>query len=471
MSIHISNHSEISNRHRRAALAVVLLVASTGIGTGKLGATPLPPRALTVEQAVELALAHSPVMAARVAATAAEDARAAVARTARYPGITLSAGYQRVAAQDPLELDLGPGSTTLGDEITDVASVGVTVQQPLFTGGAIAGVVALAEVSAQIRMHELVLTRRDVIHRTRAAYWEVVEAQERLQAIRDRLAQVHSLVRDSENRAAAGVLTRSDLLAVRMSAAETEMQELRARNTLDVALARLRTLTGLDAETPIEPVSDVGETVRGGAGDLAGEDEAAIGAALEDYVARALSNRSDLAALRLAVVAQEESLRSVAAERFPQLSAIGSVSYASPAPNEFPADSSFGTTWSVGITGRYELGNQPRTGHSIRAAREDRSAAEAQLRAAEEQVALEVRMNYLEWQTAAEEVLVARTIVAQAEENLQETRTRIASGTALRTDELDAEARMLEARLALTSARIGRVTAWETLLRSTGELE
>lgn len=351
---------------------------------------------------------------------------------------------------------------TLGDEINNTASVGVTVEQPLFTGGAIASSVALADITARIRMHELVLARRNVIYETRIAYWAVVEAEERLRAIRDRLAQVRSLVTDSENRLSAGVLTRSDLLAVEMSEAETEMQELRARNALEVAAMRLRTLTGLDAATAIEPVSDVGETT----GDTI--DGAAD---LDVFIARALANRSDLAALRLAVVAQEESLRSVAAERFPQLAAIGSVSYASPVPNEFPADSGFGTTWSVGITGRYELGNQPRIGHALRATREDRNAADAQLRAAEERVALEVRMNYLEWQTAAEEVLVAQTMVAQAEENLQETRARVRTGTALRTEELDAEARVLEARLARTSARIGRRTAGETLLRSTGELE
>lgn len=463
MNRQMPNPQRTANRDYRVLVAIVALAGLIALVATPLGAQQLPTRPLTVDQAVELALAHSPALAAGSATLAAEDARAAAARTARYPGITLSAGYRRIATQDPLELQLGPTPVTLGDEINNTASVGVTVEQPLFTGGAIASAVELADIGTQIRMHELVLTRRDVIHRTRAAYWAMVEAQERLQTIQDRLEQVRSMVADSENRAAAGVLTRSDLLAVRMSEAETEMQELRTRNALDVAAARLRTLTGLDTEASIQPATDVDDR----AGDT-GDD---IGGDLDDYIARALANRSDLAALRLAVVAQEESLRSIAAERFPQLAAIGSVSYASPIPNEFPADSGFGTTWSVGITGRYQLGRQPRIGHSLRAAREDRSAAEANLRAAEEQIALEVRMNYLEWQTAAEEVLVATTMVTQAEENLQETRARVRTGTALRTEELDAEAQVLEARLALTSARIGRLTAGETLLRSTGELE
>lgn len=451
------------NRHIRTVTRVAILATVlVGFTAGIVG-TPLYAEPLTVDRAVELALEHSPALAARTAALAADDARVSVARTALLPQVSLSASYQRVDTRDPAEI----AGMTLGDEITDAASMGVTVQQPLFTGGAAVSGVALADVQSRIQMQQIVFTRRDTIHQTRAAYWAVVEATERLDAIRDRLTQVRSMVADSENRVAAGVLTRSDLLAVQMSQAETEMQELRARNSLEVAVARLRMLTGIDTDAAISPTSRLSNLEDDRSAEFTGENSAP----LEEFIARALANRSDLETLRLVVAANDESIRSIAAGRFPQLFAIGSFSYASPAPNTFPADSGFGTTWSVGVAGRYELGSRPRINRSIQAAREDRLATEAQLQAAEQQVTLEVRMNYLGWQTSTEEIAVAQTMVRQAEENLQETQTRVRTGTALRTEELDAETKVLEAQLALTSARVGRQTAWDTLLRSTGELE
>jgi outer membrane protein TolC len=59
-------------------------------------------------------------------------------------------------------------------------------------------------------------------------------------------------------------------------------------------------------------------------------------------------------------------------------------------------------------------------------------------------------------------------MVRQAQENVADTRGRVDNGVALNEDLLEAQATLLEARLALTSARTGRRIAWDRLMRERG---
>jgi len=409
---------------------------------------------ITIDDAVAMALSHSPALRAQSAAGDAAASREAVAATARIPRVSLTAGYYRIQEQEPLSL----GSMVLGDRITDSLTASVEVVQPLYTGGAIRAGMDLAAANRRAAQEESEAMRRDLLPEVRRAYWALMEATERVAALNDRLAQVQSATDDTRNRAAAGFVTHSDVLEVEMRLAQTELQLIRAGNGRRIAVARLALLTGSAPETdfvtttPLPPPQDVALV------DLA------------ELTARALENRSDLAALRVAVSALEVQTRAAASRRLPNLYATGMVTVARPAPETFPAENSFGATWRAGIMGRYEIGDQPGVGYAVAAARSDMQSALARLSAAEEAAIFEVHRGYLEWMTTGEEVRAAETLVSRGEEHLAETRTRAANGAALRTDELDAQAMVLEARLALTSAEVARHVAWETLLRAAGEM-
>jgi len=126
--------------------------------------TPMTP--ITIDDAVAMALSHSPALRAQSAAGDAAASREAVAATARIPRISLTAGYYRIQEQEPLSL----GSMVLGDRITDSLTASVEVVQPLYTGGAIRAGMDLAAANRRAAQEESEAMRRDLLLEVRRAY-------------------------------------------------------------------------------------------------------------------------------------------------------------------------------------------------------------------------------------------------------------------------------------------------------------
>lgn len=428
------------------------------------------PVEITLNDAVIKAVQHSPSLRSGFSTVRAAVEREAEAETSRYPRLSLSAGYFSVQQTDPLELTLDLGGTpqtiSLGDTITDSITASAEITQPLYTGGAINAAIDTAGTRRQVSEAELLSQRRDLLLSVRSAYWRLVEATEQVSAIEDRLTQVEKATEDMRNRAAAGFVTRSNVLALEMQQAQVELQLIRATNGRRIAAAHLALLTGLPTDADLRAITLLPAGDDSGTG--SGKNRQL---SLEELSSRTLENRADLAVLRLAVTVRQAQIRTASSQRLPSFYLSGQVTVSRPAPDTFPSENSFGATWKAGVLGRYELGDQFGVAHSIGAAENDLETALATLAAAEEVTLFEVQRAYLEWITAQEEVRAAQTIVRRSEENLSETQSRVAGGAALQADELDAEAELLEARLTLTGARVNRQIAWETLLRATGEIE
>jgi outer membrane protein TolC len=239
-----------------------------------------------------------------------------------------------------------------------------------------------------------------------------------------------------------------------------------------MAGTRLALLTGLPADQPINPVTPLPDSGQALTLEKNRENDGSSKDATlpdpQELVREALKERGDLAEQRSTLRAAETAERTARSGWFPQLFLVGEYTYARPNPEVFPTENQFNSSWRLGIAGRIELGGMPRVYHRVARRGAEREAAAARLRQAEQQVRLAVREAYLEWKSSGEELALARTIVRRAEENLSETRTRVENGAALNEDLLEAQAVLLEARLSLTSAEIGRQIARDRLMRELG---
>jgi outer membrane protein TolC len=454
---------------------------------------------LTLKEAVDRALKSSNLLEAGRATMDARSAARAQARTGRYPSLDFEASYMRMKEQDPGTIELppppqGPGPVTLG-EPTENSYVGtISLRQPLFTGGEVASLVEAADQAVAASRGAYEWDRGGLELDVRRAYWKLMEAQLRVKAIEERVRQVAANLENMERRQANGVVTRSEVLTVEMKLAEVRLALLRARNGRELASTRLALLTGLSPDRRLLPVTRLPETVSAALpsasadtadprpGDPSGPSSsgAPSGAAssgdpsgpeapsLASLIEEALANRGDLAEYRANLEAARARERSSRAGWFPKVFVAGEYTYARPNQAIFPAEDKFESSWRIGLVGRIELGAMPRVYHESARRNAELSAVAASLEAAEDRVRLAVREAYLNWRSYTEELELAGTMVRQAEENLTGTTIRVENGVALNEDLLKAQATLLEARLALTSARIGRRIAWDRLMRETG---
>lgn len=433
--------------------------------------TESAPREITLEEAVELAIASSSGLEVGRAAVDARSAARSQARAGRLPLVDLEASYMRVKEQDPATIPLpdppqGPGPITLGEAFKNSYAATLSVRQPLFTGGEISSRIDAAGHAVAASRGSYDWERSGVELEVRTAYWALVEAELRVQAIEERLRQVELNLRNMESRLANGVVTRNEVLTVEMKLAEARLQLLRARNGRQLASTRLALLTGLSPDRELAPTTPLHSGGADGVG--AGIPWAEEGRELRSLIRDALANRGDLVELRADVNAARAAENVARAGWFPKLFLAGEYSYARPNQASFPAEDEFESSWRVGIVGRIELGNMPRVYHETSQREAELTAVSARLATAEDRVRLSVREAYLSRQSSARELELAETMVRQAQENLADTRVRVENGVALNEDLLEAQATLLDARLAVTSARTGQRIAWDRLMRETG---
>jgi outer membrane protein TolC len=216
-------------------------------------------------------------------------------------------------------------------------------------------------------------------------------------------------------------VVQSDLLSAQVRLASRQEELIRARNNVAFAAAQLDTAMGVPGETAFQPSQALSE------GTLP-----AI--ALDDAEKRALASRPDLKQIAAQQMAQEKSV-SIAKSAFgPKLNAFGGWETDSAALLQ-----SQGNNWVAGLELQVDLfeGGARKAQLTREKAMRERMAAARQ--AAGDQVRLEVRRGYYDYDAARQQVAVAKAAVGQAEESMRINQNRYGAGITTITDLLTIE--------------------------------
>ena len=133
------------------------------------------PATLAVDSLVALAVAHNPAVAQRAAQEHAADRRAAAARGARLPRISLSAGYGRSMNLSSYQAfgELNPQNTML--------DFGLNVSLPLFTRFGTSAQIAQADAQVEDAREDARAARLQVAADVRAAHIDLASAHRSLE--------------------------------------------------------------------------------------------------------------------------------------------------------------------------------------------------------------------------------------------------------------------------------------------------
>ena len=443
----------------RAAIAVALCACPTGTAAGER-------LALTLEDAVGLALDGSREVAMARAGAEAAEARLGQARAGFFPAVGASGSYTRLdeapymnASQfgnmfEPLLVPfmelvnndlLSEGSLAgltssdggriyVGDD--DIYSLGVSVSQPLFTGGALLSAHGAAKHGARAGL----LNAERVKHETRfdvtESYVGLVKARAALDVMKDAAKQMRSHLSDVEALYDEGVVVESDLMLARVRMSEVELGRSRAEHLVKIAAAGLSFILGIDLDTEIEPLDDL----RAPALPEGGPSE---------WTADALTERPDLAAAGELVGAAGNAVSLARAAYLPSVVLVGNYNWDRPNREYEPE---FYAHWSVTAALQMNVFDWGLTGSRVREARSGLVQAEAGRELYEDAVRLEVKQSSLMLDEALDALDIAEQGAAQAREGTRIVREGFSSGVATNSDVLDAQT-------ALTTAEMNRIAA------------
>lgn len=440
---------------------LLLLLAAWVAGSGSLFPEPR-----SLPDCLELGLKNSKALRAAQLRLQALGAAYLEARDARLPSLALAARYSRLSplAAGSITLPDPIGPLSLYPAIEDTFALGISLQQPLWSGLRIRSAIAQARAAREEAAQNYQQQRQELAYQVRTAFWELAKAGEALQVIGENIARVNAHLKDIQEFYDRGLVTYNEVLQARMQLAEITLRQLEAANTRALLQAHLAILIGLPADAPIEPQYSLPEEA--GSGSAAPD----AGAAPDvDQGLAALERRPEVSAARQRLAAAQAAVTAARSGWYPSVFLTGGYQYALPNPRQFPPLAEFTGTWDLGIAASLDVGRWPAVAHRGGQALAQAGQALEALGLLEDSILLEVFQARLNLNKNAQRIGVARQLVAQAEENRKIIYEKHRNGLALASELLDADASRLEADLELSQARIDLEIARAALARALGQ--
>jgi len=402
-----------------------------------LAAAAVPARAVTLVEAVELALENRGDVrsAALEAEAAAWDRRSADLWF--LPSVSMTAAFVRNHDITVMEIP-GMGSVPMGSEY--VSSAGVTASVPLFTARGIAGS-GLARAAEDLARIEAGASRQDAALQVIQAFYGVLLTRELDAVAQEALETSRAGYEIARQRFEAGTISRFELLQSQVAWENRRPEALAAASARDNAAAAFSVAMGFDGSTAFE-----------------------VEGALEDPLPVDLPETLEEARLLMAdnstELARAATLREVgrASERLAGAafapSVILSTDYGFQASREdweFAADD-YERSWSTSLVIQVPIFDQLGDMASYNSARAGRLASEAGAGSLEDFAGLDLTRAWNDLAGAREAVEASSATVAQAEEGASIAAVSYEAGIITRLE-------MDQALLALTASRTNHANA------------
>ncbi|MEI8139055.1 MAG: TolC family protein [bacterium] len=401
---------------------------------------------LTPDAVVQLALAHSPALKGRNEDLHMASARRLQADAGLKPQLDARAQAQHFEGLE--NGTLGPGVTL--PVMTDQYSASIGLTQPLYTGGRVTHQRRSTRLDEAAARQSLDAAAADIELQTLTAYWQWSKALAQIAAFQSSVTRTETQLTDIKNLKNAGMATDNDLLATEVLLDQIQLQLQAAQQQADLNRIQLTQLTGQEISLQQSPRKPDAPTVTPFPN-------------LEEALVIALSNRPELASLRLSAQAKGALIGAARAEARPQLALIARYEQGNPNPRDFPPEDKWRDDAFIGAAVTWNLFDggliHARTAEAKARATRD----EYQTQALGEAILAETKAAFLSRNYALAQLKTSRHAEASSTRNLQVATDQWKSGTSRHSDVLDAQTKLTLSTAQRISAEADFLIAEATL--------
>ena len=432
-------------------LAFVIALAGNPVGAEVLK--------LDAGTAAQMAVEASNLTLAAEERVEASQSSVKAADAARLPVLSINAAVARQNAVPEFAAPIeGPDQppVVIFPNIENTYSADLSVSQPIYTGGAITAGREAARLDEAAATWSEKLTALDLSSQARMLYWAAVAAAAGVDVAKAQITRTRRLLDDARALREAGMAVNADVFAAEARYAAAEVDLIRTRNEEQQALARLRSLLGIDATTVVI------------LGDARTQQVPPSPPALVDLERAALDNRPELKIADTRIDGLGAQARSVSSSRRPMVAATGQWLVARPNHRFLPLEDVVNDSWRVGVGASWKIFDGSRTKEEVATVHAEQRALEHDRGEFERQILLEVATARLELESALEAVVSADASADAAAAWEEASSERYAAGLAMLSELLDAQADLTAAEVAQVKTRAGAWIAEAALLRAVG---
>lgn len=410
---------------------------------------------ITLEQLFESAERNSTQLRPSFSAEEEANQEIRVARSGRLPDINASLSFSYI----------GDGFTTKRN-FSDYQkapiphygnALSLSVNQPVYTGGAITSGIQLAELKLTASRYATELQRDNIRFQLTGFYLDIYKYTNLRGVVENNIAQARKVLDEMQARYEQGVALQNDITRYELLVSNLELQLLKINNTIDILNNNLVTIAGLPNGTVIVPDSAILDKSLPSQSETSWQSEASVN-----------SPALMLAQSKVDISRKTEDLTK--AEYLPKIGLQAGWSFDGPILIEIPPINRNRGYWYVGVGVSYNISSLFKTNKSLSRSRAATVHAIDELSAARENTELAVRGDYILYLESYEELKTQRKSVELAERNYNTVFTRYSADMALITDMLDAANSKLDAEQQLVNARINIIYYYYKLLFTSGKI-
>jgi len=398
----------------RARMGLTLLVLAV-FAIASAAQTPL-----TLPQAVAMALDRNPLHKAAMAETRISAAALREARVPLLPKISFSESAlrgndpvfvfgSRLRQQSFTSADFALNQLNTPTPISNFSSR-FSGQWNLFDGLQSWYGVTRAKYMNQAAEQQLDRSDQELVYQAVQAYYGTLLAQRQVQVAEAGLETAQAIEASSRTRVESGMVVESDLLSAQVATASRKQELIAAQDALSLARTQLALALGASSDTLFEPQDAL-------------TDHTYSPPPVAELEALALEKRPDLKRVNAELRGQQKSISAAKGAFAPRLNVFGSWETDSPTPGWIG-----GNNWIAGAEVQFDLfdGDSKRANLAMQKAIEEKATAMCD--SFRDQIRLQVRKAYYEYDAAQQQVVVARTAIAHADESLRINQNRYDGG-------------------------------------------
>jgi len=312
----------------------------------------------------------------------------------------------------------------------------------LYSGGKDKRNIKIREEEEVRRQNEFELQKNNIKYAVAVVYYDLYKFMQFRDFIAAEITAEKKQLITIENLNKNGTVLKSDVLRTSVKLAKLKLSFSDVEKKIEITKQRLNVFMGRDNE---DPVSISNKEIE--AGNIKDFE-------FTEYVSMALKNAPEYKIANNNIELSDLNIKQAKANVLPKVYLYSRYNYTYPQVSFYPYSNDL---WSYGQTGvkmMFSLDNLYKSKHSIAHANTINDQEKEKANIKKDEITIQVKEAYLQRQQAWESEVTAEENIIQSSETVRVIRNSYLNQESLLTDLLDAENLLLEAKFALTSAKV-----------------
>lgn len=395
---------------------------------------------LSLSTAIEIALKNNLEKQISLQSAAIAESQYQQALSARWPTLTLQAGFQRrdkeplfnvpatsitVSALGGAQVPVPEQKIKLMDQ--NVSNATLQFMYPLYTGGKITSMINQAVIGKEIAQEEIRRTSLQVVRDVKRYYYAAQLTRE-LDSTAKEIVGSLSSTRDFTKGLYEGgseSVNKLDFIKTELAVSYAKSAEVDFASKHKAALAALANTMGISWDSQINISSPLSSKIN-------------ASPELETLIQQASQFNPQINILKLAVRASNEKIDEARSSYFPQVAFTADAGHLDSNTDSALINGSTKDSWTIGIGISMPLFNGGMTTHQVSTAKLQSSQMQDKQKLVEQGVAASIKNLFIDYDTARQQIVISAEASKQAEENIDLTTRALQIGAAKPQDMIEA---------------------------------